>query len=100
MSLKIQIYRNVVNANHLSSEPSPPPPKKKKSDNYTRSLPFASHSHLLSEKQVFLPRRFVSTVAVFEKFHFIVILRSKIFVIASALKLQALPKRKRFLLLT
>ena len=42
---------------------------------------------------------FVSTVAVFEKFHFIVILRSKIFVITSALKLQAPPKRKRLLLL-
>ena len=42
---------------------------------------------------------FVSTVAVLEKFHFIVILRSKIFVITSALKLQAPPKRKRLLLL-
>ena len=42
---------------------------------------------------------FVSTVAVFEKFHFIVILRSKIFVITSPLKLQAPPKRKRLLLL-
>ena len=42
---------------------------------------------------------FVSTVAVFEKFHFIVILTSKIFVITSALKLQAPPKRKRLLLL-
>ena len=59
---------------------SPPPTK---FDNYTRSLPFASHSHLLSKKQVFLLDGFVSTVAVFEKFHFIVILRSKIFVITS-----------------
>ena len=42
---------------------------------------------------------FVSTVAVFEKFHFVVILRSKIFVITSPLKLQAPPKRKRLLLL-
>ena len=60
MSLKIQIYRNGVNANHLSSEPPHPPPPSlpTKSDNYTRSLPFASHSHLLSEKQVFLPGRF------------------------------------------
>ena len=56
MSLKIQVYRNGVNANHLSFEPPPPPPTK--SDNYTRSLPFASHSHLLSETQVFLPRQF------------------------------------------
>ena len=78
------------------SRVAPPPTK---SDNYTSSLPFASHSHLLSEKQVFLLHGFVSTVAVFEKFHFIVILRSKIFVITSALKLQAPPKRKRLLLL-
>ena len=77
----------------------PPPSPPTKSDNYSRSLPFASHSHLLSERQVFLLDGFVSTVAVFEKFHFIVILRSKIFVITSALKLQAPPKRKRLLLL-
>ena len=42
---------------------------------------------------------FVSTVAVFEKFHFVVMLRSKIFVITSPLRLQAPPKRKRLLLL-
>ena len=63
MSLKIPIYRNGVNANHLSAwtfppPPTPFPPPPTKSDNYTRSLPFASHSHLLCEKQEFLPGRF------------------------------------------
>ena len=99
MSLKIQIYRNGVNANHLSSEPSPPPPPPLNLTT-TPGL-FLSPSILIYslKSKFFSLDGFVSTVAVFEKFHFIVILRSKIFVITSALKLQAPPKRKRLLLL-
>ena len=97
MSLKIPIYRNGVNANHLSSEPSPTPPL-----NLTTTLAlFLSPAILIYslKSKFFSLDGFVSTVAVFEKFHFIVILRSKIFVITSPLKLQAPPKRKRLLLL-
>ena len=97
MSLKIPIYRNGVNANHLSSEPSPTPPL-----NLTTTLAlFLSPAILIysQKSKVFSLGGFLSTVAVFEKFHFIVILRSKIFVITSALKLQAPPKSKGFLLL-
>ena len=97
MSLKIPIYRNGVNANHLSSEPSPTPPL-----NLTTTLAlFLSPAILIYslKSKFFSLDGFVSTVAVFEKFHFIVILRSKIFVITSALKLQAPPKSKGFLLL-
>ena len=98
MSLKIQIYRNGVNPIHLSSEPSPPPPPL----NLTTTLAlFLSPAILIYsvKSKFFSLDGFVSTVAVFEIFHFIVILTSKIFVITSALKLQAPPKRKRFLLL-
>ena len=97
--MKIPIYRNGVNANHLSSEPSLPPPPLKLT---TTLALFPSPAILIysQKSKVFSLGGFLSTVAVFEKFHFIVILRSKIFVITSALKLQAPPKSKRFLLLT
>ena len=106
MSLKIPIYRNGVNANHLSSEPFPPPPipfpAPHRPLNLTTTLGlFLSPAILIYsvKSKFFSLDGFVSTAGVFEKFHFIVILTSKIFVITSALKLQAAPKRKRFLLL-
>ena len=77
--------------------PAPPPPL-----NLTTTLGLFLSPAIVNyslKSKFFSLDDFVSTVAVFEKFHFIVILRSKIFVITSALKLQAPPKRKRLLLL-
>ena len=81
MSLKIQVYRNGVNANHLSFEPPPPPQL-----NLTTTLAlFLSPAILIYslKSKFFSLGGFLSTVAVFEKFHFIIILRSKILVITS-----------------
>ena len=80
MSLKIQVYRNGVNANHLSFEPPPP------QLNLTTTLGLLLSPAILIyslKRKFFSLDGIVSTVAVFEKFHFIIILRSKIFVITS-----------------
>ena len=78
--------------------PTPPPPPLNLTTTLGLFLSPAIVNYSLKSK-FFSLDDFVSTVAVFKKFHFVVILRSKIFVITSALKLQAPPKRKRLLLL-
>ena len=81
------------------SRVAPPPPRPL---NLTTTLGlFLSPAILIYslKSKFFSLDGFVSTVAVFEKFHFVVMLRSKIFVITSPLRLQAPPKRKRLLLL-
>ena len=77
---------------------NPPPPPLNLTTTLGLFLSPAILNYFLKSK-FFSLDDFVSTVAVFKKFHFVVILRSKIFVITSALKLQAPPKRKRLLLL-
>ena len=73
----------------------PPPPPRPLNLTTTLGLFLSPAILIYSVKSKFFSLDgFVSTVAVFEIFHFIVILTSKIFVITSALKLQAPPKRK------
>ena len=80
--------------------PPPPPPRPPLNVATTLGLFLSPAILIYSVKSKFFSLDgFVSTVAVFEKFHFVVILRSKIFVITSPLRLQAPPKRKRLLLL-